>query len=114
MTTAFTWPFCTSIVGKELLFLMGAMPGPVSDKEEVIGGLFQFGKISYMPSSTTLYSFPLSGPLPEAKGFSHAASDPQEWSKTLTFEEDHRARIHVFSLSHQPTEDRSHLARNQH
>ena len=36
---------CTSLVGKELLFLMGTMPGPVSDKGEVIGGLFKFVQI---------------------------------------------------------------------
>ena len=58
MTTAFTWPFCTSLVGKELLLLMGAMSGPVSDKEEVIEALFQFVQILRKKSNPTCLLLP--------------------------------------------------------
>lgn len=58
MTTAFTWPFCTSFVAKELLFLMGAMSGPVSDKGEVIGSLFQFVQILRKKNNPTCLLLP--------------------------------------------------------
>ena len=40
---------------ERLLFLMGAMPGPVSDKGEVIGGLFKFIQILRKKNNPTYF-----------------------------------------------------------